>query len=117
LAVGNAWCPLARCTPIEERCLHSWRDIMMNVVSAVRATEPNDMTNSWLRQLMETVGACWEWHALALPIGFEYREPEHKDDCWECASSIPHVAARFGVSEQQVRHIEREGLDNGWPPL
>jgi hypothetical protein len=31
--------------------------------------------------------------------------------------SRQHVAARFGLSEQQVRHIEREGLDNGWPPL
>jgi site-specific DNA recombinase len=31
--------------------------------------------------------------------------------------SRQHVAARFRVSEQQVRHIEREGLDNGWPPL
>jgi hypothetical protein len=31
--------------------------------------------------------------------------------------SRQHVAARFGVSEQQVRRIEREGLDNGWPPL
>jgi hypothetical protein len=27
------------------------------------------------------------------------------------------VAARFGVSEGQVRKIEREGLDNNWPPL
>jgi hypothetical protein len=27
------------------------------------------------------------------------------------------VAARFGVSEGQVRQIEREGLDNDWPPL
>jgi Mg2+/Co2+ transporter CorC len=27
------------------------------------------------------------------------------------------VATRFGVSESQVRDIEREGLDNGWPPL
>jgi DNA-directed RNA polymerase sigma subunit (sigma70/sigma32) len=27
------------------------------------------------------------------------------------------VAARFGVSEEQVRKIEREGLDNNWPPL
>jgi hypothetical protein len=31
--------------------------------------------------------------------------------------SRQHVAARFGLSEQQFRHIEREGLDNGWPPL
>ena len=27
------------------------------------------------------------------------------------------VAERFGVSEQQVRRIEREGLDGNWPPL
>ena len=27
------------------------------------------------------------------------------------------VAERFGVSEDQVRQIEREGLDNHWPPL
>jgi len=27
------------------------------------------------------------------------------------------VAQRFGVSESQVRQIEREGLDNNWPPL
>jgi hypothetical protein len=27
------------------------------------------------------------------------------------------VAERFGVSEKQVRAIEREGLDKGWPPL
>jgi hypothetical protein len=33
------------------------------------------------------------------------------------AQSRQLMAQRFGVSEQQVRHIEREGLDNGWPPL
>jgi hypothetical protein len=27
------------------------------------------------------------------------------------------VSERFGVSESQVRLIEREGLDNDWPPL
>jgi hypothetical protein len=27
------------------------------------------------------------------------------------------VAARFRVSESQVQQIEREGLDNNWPPL
>ena len=27
------------------------------------------------------------------------------------------VAERFGVSEGQVRQIEREGLDRQWPPL
>jgi hypothetical protein len=33
------------------------------------------------------------------------------------AQSRRLIAERFGVSEQQVREIEREGLDNGWPPL
>ncbi len=27
------------------------------------------------------------------------------------------VSERFGVSEGQVRQIEREGMDNDWPPL
>jgi hypothetical protein len=27
------------------------------------------------------------------------------------------VAERFGVSESEVREIEREGLDRQWPPL
>jgi len=27
------------------------------------------------------------------------------------------VIQRFGVSESQVRQIEREGLDSQWPPL
>jgi hypothetical protein len=33
------------------------------------------------------------------------------------AESRKVIAQRFGVSEQQIRQIEREGLDNGWPPL
>jgi hypothetical protein len=27
------------------------------------------------------------------------------------------VARRFGLSDQRVREIEREGLDAKWPPL
>jgi DNA-directed RNA polymerase sigma subunit (sigma70/sigma32) len=27
------------------------------------------------------------------------------------------VMERFGVSERQVRQIEREGMENQWPPL
>ena len=27
------------------------------------------------------------------------------------------VSGRFGVSEDEVRQIEREGMDNDWPPL
>ena len=27
------------------------------------------------------------------------------------------ISERFGICEGQVRLIEREGLDNNWPPL
>ncbi len=27
------------------------------------------------------------------------------------------IAHRFGISESQVRQIEREGLEKNWPPL
>jgi len=27
------------------------------------------------------------------------------------------IGSRFGISEGQVRQIEREGLDRQWPPL
>jgi hypothetical protein len=33
------------------------------------------------------------------------------------AASRKHVAERFGLSENQVRQIEQEGLDHEWPPL
>lgn len=27
------------------------------------------------------------------------------------------IAHRFGISDGQLRQIEREGLENNWPPL
>lgn len=33
------------------------------------------------------------------------------------AQSRNEVARRFGVNEGQVRQIEREGIENSWPPL
>jgi hypothetical protein len=33
------------------------------------------------------------------------------------AQSRTLVAQRFGVSESQVREIEREGIELQWPPL
>src|SRR4051812_27723291 len=33
------------------------------------------------------------------------------------AQSRAAVAERFGVSEQQVREVEREGMEGQWPPL
>ena len=40
-----------------------------------------------------------------------------QDHDMDVAQSRQHVAARYGVSEGQIRQIEREGLDNCWPPL
>ena len=40
-----------------------------------------------------------------------------QDDRMTVLQARKVVAGRFGVSEQQVRQIEQEGLDNNWPPL
>ena len=39
---------------------------------------------------------------------------DHKIDV---ARSRRLMVERFGVSDSQVRQIEREGMDNHWPPL
>jgi hypothetical protein len=31
--------------------------------------------------------------------------------------SRKEVAERFGLSDREVRRVEQEGLDAGWPPL
>jgi hypothetical protein len=42
---------------------------------------------------------------------------EAQDHEMTVAQSRKAVAERFGLRESQVRTIEREGLDNDWPPL
>ena len=42
---------------------------------------------------------------------------EAQDREMTVAGSRQAVAERFGLSEQQVRRIEREGLDGNWLPL
>jgi len=42
---------------------------------------------------------------------------EAQDGAMTVPQSRRAVAQRFGVSEQQVLRIEREGLDGNWPPL
>jgi hypothetical protein len=42
---------------------------------------------------------------------------EAQDGGMAVAPSRAAVAAQFGVSEAEVRDIEREGLSEGWPPL
>jgi DNA-directed RNA polymerase sigma subunit (sigma70/sigma32) len=40
-----------------------------------------------------------------------------QDQDMSVAQSRRHVAERYGLSENQVRQIEQEGLDHEWPPL
>jgi hypothetical protein len=41
------------------------------------------MSKEWLEALQETVAGCWEWHSLAVQIGFRYTKPDEDDDFWE----------------------------------
>jgi hypothetical protein len=42
---------------------------------------------------------------------------EAQDQEMTVAESRTVIAGRFGIAEQQMAAIEREGLDNAWPPL
>jgi hypothetical protein len=42
---------------------------------------------------------------------------EAQDQAMSVAQSRQLIEERFGVSDAQLREIEREGLDNQWPPL
>jgi hypothetical protein len=42
---------------------------------------------------------------------------EAQDKSMSVAESRQSVAQQFSISELQVKQIEREGLNSGWPPL
>lgn len=42
---------------------------------------------------------------------------EAQDQGVSVETSRRDVAGHFGISEAQLRRIEKEGLDNEWPPL
>ena len=42
---------------------------------------------------------------------------EAQDGAMTVLQSRKAIAERFGIGERQVKQIEREGLDAGWPPL
>lgn len=42
---------------------------------------------------------------------------EAQDQKMEVADSRRAIAEKFGITENQVRRIEQEGLANEWPPL
>jgi hypothetical protein len=42
---------------------------------------------------------------------------EAQDQEMPVVESRREIARRFGISDEELRAIEREGLDNDWPPL
>ena len=42
---------------------------------------------------------------------------EAQDQEMPVAQSRREIARRFSISEEELRAIEREGLDNNWPPF
>jgi hypothetical protein len=40
-----------------------------------------------------------------------------QDQEMSVSQSRKHVAEQFAITENQVMQIEREGIDNNWPPL
>jgi len=40
-----------------------------------------------------------------------------QDKGMSVAQSVKFIAQHYGVSEGQVKEIEREGIDSQWPPL
>jgi hypothetical protein len=56
-------------------------------------------------------------------IPFEQRQVifravvEAQDGGQSVATARSEAARRFAVTEDQIKAIEREGLDNQWPPL
>jgi hypothetical protein len=40
-----------------------------------------------------------------------------QDGGMSLARSRKAIAGRFGIGEEQVRQIERDGIAGGWPPL
>jgi predicted Zn-dependent protease with MMP-like domain len=42
---------------------------------------------------------------------------EAQDQEMPVAESRHEIGRRYGISEEDLRAIEREGLDNDWPPF
>jgi hypothetical protein len=60
---------------------------------------------------------------IAMPLSDERRQEiffalvTAQDQSMDVAQSRQYVAHRYGVKEDEVRQIEREGIDKNWPPL
>jgi hypothetical protein len=58
-------------------------------------------------------------HNLSEPVRKEIFSAlvEAQDQEMPVAESHREIARRFGISDEVLRAIEREGLDNDWPPF
>ena len=58
-------------------------------------------------------------HNLSEPVRKEIFSAlvEAQDQEMPVAESRREIGRRFSISEEVLRAIEREGLDNGWPPF
>ena len=58
-------------------------------------------------------------HNLSEPVRKEIFSAliEAQDQEMPVAESRREIAHRFGISDEELRAIEREGLDNHWPPF
>ena len=58
-------------------------------------------------------------HNLSEPVRKEIFSAlvEAQDQEMPVAESRREIARRFGISDEVLRAIEREGLDSGWPPF
>ena len=62
-------------------------------------------------------------HTKETPLSEERRKEvfaalvDAQDHDMNVAQSRKLIAERFGVSEAAIRQIEREGVDQQWPPL
>ena len=62
-------------------------------------------------------------NAAAPPLPLDRRKKiflalvDAQDHAMTVDQSRQFVTTRFGISDQQLRQIEREGMDMGWPPL
>jgi hypothetical protein len=58
-------------------------------------------------------------HNLSEPIRKEIFSAlvETQDQEMPVAESRRQIARRFGITDDELREIEREGLDNDWPPF
>lgn len=63
----------------------------------------------------------WKENKLNLPEDVRREIFRALVDAQDQAMSVPQskktVAERFGIPEDQIGLIEREGLDGDWPPL